>query len=406
MQINASYSYGSTGRIVENMHRLLLEKRYESYVGFGRGPKASAYGTVRIGEKRDVLLHGIMSRLFDNHGFGSKNATAEFITRMERVRPDIVHLHNLHGYYINVEHIFDYIRKRNPQVIWTFHDCWPFTGHCSHFEFYNCLRWRKECFQCPNKKGYPKSWWKDNSKVNFHNKKRLFTGINKMVLVSPSKWLRNHLKNSFLKDYQVEVIRNGIDLEKFKIVDAYRIRKKYKIPEGSFIIGVASTWTNRKGLNDFVIFRNIFGHEANIVLVGLDKRQLKKMPAGIIGIGRTQNVEDLAGLYSAADAFVNPTWVDNFPTTNIEALACGTPVVTYNTGGSPEAIDEHTGMVVPKGDIEGLTAAVRVVLENGKDTYSQKCRERAELLFDSRRRYQDYIDLYMRMIDKQEDLYV
>lgn len=399
LQINTSVNSGSTGRIAEDIGRLLISGGNESYIAFGRGAGTSASAKINIGNKFDFYAHVLKTRLTDRHGFGSLLATKALINKIDKINPDIIHLHNLHGYFINVRILFDYLKEIEKPVVWTLHDCWPFTGHCSHFERVKCKRWQEECNCCPNKRGYPASWLIDNSRKNYYDKKRLFNGLEKMVIVTPSLWLAGHVKKSFLSEYEVKVINNGVDLSVFRPVDAGAIRGKYRLPE-KYILGVANVWSQRKGLQDFIELGKILPSDVGIVLVGLDKKQISALPAGMNGISRTENIEDLAALYSGAIAFVNPTYVDNFPAVNLEALACGTPVVTYNTGGSPEAIDSETGFIVEKGNIKGIEKAVKKIIENGKEHYIGKCRQRAEKYYDVKIMCNKYIELYNELIDK------
>lgn len=402
LQINTTVNSGSTGRIAENIGKVLINKGHESYIAYGRGNSLSASELIRVGNEWDVIGHGIKSHLFDRHGFGTRKATETLIQQIKEIQPDLIHLHNVHGYYLNIGVLFNYLKFAGLPIVWTLHDCWSFTGHCSYFDFQNCFRWQTVCFNCPNKHAYPKSWLLDNSKNNYQKKKILFTGLDNLLFVTPSQWLSSHLSNSFLEAYPAKVIHNGIDLSVFRPLENEDIRYRYGKGRHKIILGVASIWDRRKGFDAFIQLAKKIDNSDIIILVGLNKKQMKNLPKEIIGIERTENIQELAELYSAADVFINPTWVDNFPTTNIEALACGTPVVTYNTGGSPEAIDQHTGKVVAKGDVAGLWEAVKEILHNGKNIYTVPCRNRAEQLFDGRKRYMDYIELYSQMIDAKK----
>lgn len=395
LQINTNVNSGSTGRIAEDIGKLVMAMGHESTIAFGRGKRPSASQLIRIGGISDFRLHALKTRFLDLHGFGSANATRIFLEKVNALNPDVIHLHNLHGYYLNVELLFNYLKSAHKPVFWTFHDCWPFTGHCSHFDGVNCFKWKTECHHCPNKKGYPTSWFLDNSKYNYHRKKNLFTGIKNLTIVTPSNWLAEHVKNSFLKDYPVKVIHNGIDLSVFQPVEKQEEISKHKLFENAYILGVASIWNERKGLADFFRLREMLAKEIGIVLVGLNQKQITSLPPGITGIARTENISELAALYRGASVFVNPTYVDNFPTTNLEALACGTPVITYNTGGSPEAINENTGLVVEKRDVKGLAEAIIAISDKGKEYYQPLCRDRAEKLFNKEDRFKEYYQLYI-----------
>lgn len=394
LQINTSVNSGSTGRIAEDIGKIWMESGNESYIAAANTNQPSKSKIIKIGSASDRYLHGFKTRVFDRHGFSSENATKKLVREIEDINPDIIHLHNLHGYYLNIEVLFNYLNSAQKPVVWTYHDAWPFTGHCSHFDRVNCYKWQTECSKCPNKNGYPASWVLDNSKMNYRKKKELFTGLKNLSIITPSNWLTNHVKNSFLKDYPVYTIHNGIDLDVFSQVQSDVVRSKYRIPDKQIILGVASNWNPRKGFTDFIEIGKQIKQDQHIVLVGLSAKQLKELPIGITGILRTENTAELAAIYSLADVFVNPTYVDNFPTTNIEALACGTPVITYNTGGSPEAVDAETGVVVVKGEIGEINRNTQQILSRGKAQFSAICRQRAEKLFDKNDRYWDYLNVY------------
>ena len=344
VQIN-TFPYKATGTIMINIHEKLLEQGVDSYVVWGRGRAAQNEHEIAILDNVGVKWHGIYTRITDKTGFASKRATKKLIGELEKINPDIIHLHNIHGYYVNIEMLFKYIRNSRIKVVWTLHDCWAFTGHCAYFDMVGCEKWKTGCYNCEQKQTYPISMIKDNSKWNWKMKQELFTGLD-MTIVTPSKWLKSLVEQSFLKEYPVNVIYNGIDLDvfhptKIHLEELSRLNNKY------LILGVASEWSERKGLQDFLKLANILDkNKYQIVLVGLSKQQIKKLPNYVIGIERTGNARELAGIYTQADVFFNPTYEDNFPTTNLESIACGTPVITYNTGGSPEAISKNTGVVI------------------------------------------------------------
>jgi len=397
LQINVTANSCSHGRIADEISGLLIEKGHQAYLVYGRTANISKSVLIKTGGKVDFLHHVLLTRLFDRHGFGSARSTEKSVELIKEIDPDLIHLHNVHGYYLNVSVLFRFLKDLNRPVIWTFHDCWPFTGHCSHFMYVNCTKWQKECYRCPNTHKYPKSWLVDNSKKNFREKKELFTGLEKMVLVSPSEWLAGQLRNSFLRDYEIRVINNGVDLDKFKPAKSESVTSKYGLTK-KYILGVASIWTDRKGLYDFVDLRKILDPDIEIVLVGLNQKQRRSLPEGIKGIIRTENINELAALYSGAEVFINPTYVDNFPLVNIESLACGTPVITYNTGGSAEVIDDQTGLVVEKGNIDNLSKSIMKVI-NSKDLYSNiLCRNLALSKYSSYERFGDYITLYQELL--------
>ena len=400
LQINSVVNSGSTGRIAENIGEFLIKNGHESYIAYGRGKQPSSSNLIKIGSLYDVLLHGFYSFFFDRHGFGSKSATKKLIKKIDEIKPDIISLHNIHGYYLNIEVFFNYVKTRNIPLLWTFHDCWPFTGHCVHFESISCQKWKDGCYDCQKRGAYPKSFFIDNSKRNYLVKKQLFSQVDNITIITPSIWLKTIVKQSFL-NYPVVNIPNGINLNHFiPVSDTTEIKNKYNITSKKIILGVASVWDRIKGLEDFLDLQLLVSGKYQIILVGLNKMQIKSLPQGIIGISKTESITELAILYSLADVFVNPTYQDNFPTTNIEAMACGTPVITYNTGGSPEALDEFTGIVVEKGNLIALKNAIDDVLRFEKEKYSKACRLRAENFYDMNYRYNDYLALYANILKK------
>ena len=405
LQINVTVNTGSTGRIAERIGLVLIFHGEQSIIAYGRDSRNSASQTIQIGNKLDQQLHGLKTRLLDKHGFGSKAVTLKLIENIVRINPDIIHLHNLHGYYIHVGVLFNFLKTQNIPVVWTLHDCWAFTGHCAHFVFVKCEKWKTQCNNCPLSKRYPESLIIDNSFNNYIIKKELFNGLTNMTLVSPSKWLRNLLPESFLKNYPSLVINNGVDLSIFmpneKGVEQYK--QKLGLKEKHILLGVASVWDRGKGFKDFLQLSAILDPGDTIILVGLPAKFKKKLPPNIIGILKTENVDELVMLYNMATAFINPTWLDNFPTTNIEALASGTPVITYRTGGSIEAIDENTGIIVEQGDIIGLKEAFDKIKANGINYYSTACRQRALDLFNEKDRFTDYYQLYKKKMKELDN---
>ena len=390
--INTVCGYGSTGRICTNLADGLLFYNHEAKIYFGRGDVEEAHEKYasRIGTSIDVSLHVLKARLFDGAGFGSASATIKLIHDLEANNPDIIHLHNLHGYYININILFEYLKKSNKPVIWTLHDCWSFTGHCAHFDYVNCQKWREECGSCPQKRIYPASYLLDRSNTNYQIKKKLFNSIDKLILVTPSKWLAGKVKESFLSNAPVHVINNGIDLEKFQPTSS-NFRVRFGLNDKSIILGVAIGWDDRKGLQHFIDIAGKLDSKFQIVLVGISNKQSSLMPKNVITFSRTNSINELAELYSAADMFVNPTMQEVFGLVNLEALACGTPVITFDTGGSPECIDKSCGIVVQKGNVSELVRAIKYMDKNKPET--SDCRKRA-LLFDKNEKANEYIKLY------------
>lgn len=389
---------GSTGRIAENIGQVLIENGHESFIAYGRGNQNSQSQLIKIGSRFDMYLHVLITRLFDRHGFGSKQATKKLIKKIDKIKPDAVGLHNVHGYYLNIEVLFTYLLEKEIPVIWTFHDCWPFTGHCTLFDYIQCEKWKTHCQKCPKTKKYPSSFGWDNSFKNFSQKKRLFSNIENIQIITPSLWLKNLVIKSFLKK-STTCIRNGVDLNKFRPnLNTNELKDKLKLGNRIVVLGVGNIWDDRKGLSDFMKLAVSLPTNFQIILIGLQKRQLKDLPKNIIGVVRTENIEELATYYNLATVLVNPTYEDNFPTINIEALACGTPVITYSTGGSPEAIDEETGEVVSKGDKKELQEAIiKWCTTKNEGEVQKKCRERALQFFNKDDCYAEYLQLYEKI---------
>lgn len=359
--INSVCGIGSTGRICVDIAKELIADGWEAKIAYGRGPLPEPYQelAIRIGTDFSVYRHVLRTRIFDEHGLGSRKATSVFLRWADSFSPDLLWLHNIHGYYINYELLFDWI-KRHPkmEVRWTLHDCWAFTGHCTHFIMAKCNQWETHCETCIQKRQYPTSYLVDNCRKNFERKKHVFTGVQNMLLITPSQWLADLVRSSFLKEYPVEVRHNTIDIGVFRPTSS-NFREKHRLIGKKIILGVASVWDERKGLGDFVKLSSILGEDYVIVLVGLTEKQMKGLPGNIIGIRRTHSAKELAAIYTAADVFFNPTYEDNYPTVNLEAQACGTRVASYDSGGAMETvINEKLFHTIPSGDLMSFISYV------------------------------------------------
>jgi len=326
------------------------------------------------------------------NGIFSRRGTKQLINDLEKFKPDIVHLHNLHMFCINLPMLFSYIKEKNVKVIWTLHDCWAFTGHCPHFLISKCDKWRTGCHHCPQPRVYPKMYL-DTSKKMYELKKKWFCGVKDLTIVTPSYWLADFVKQSFLKDYPVQVINNGIDLSVFKPTQS-EFRSRYNCDDKFVLLGVAFDWGRQKGLDVFEELAKRLDDNYQIVLVGTNDDIDSQLPDNIISIHQTQNQIELAGIYSSADLFVNPTREDTYPTVNMEALACGTPILTFNTGGAPEIPDEFCGSVVELDDIDELENEI-IRICNQKPYLQDACLNRGKC-FDMYDRFNDYVKLYER----------
>lgn len=389
LQINVTANWGSTGKIAEHIGLCAMAHGWESYIAYGRYSNTSASRLIKVGNKLDTYLHYCEQSLRDNEGLCSRRATRKLIQQIESIQPDVVHLHVIHDHYLNYRILFEYLNQTNIKVVWTMHDCWAFTGHCMHFISKDCERWKTECNGCPMQHVFPKTLL-DHSRKNFELKKRLFPTHPNITLVGVSEWIGNNIKQSILCKKPIIVIPNGIDLNTFK-------PQSEMVNNGKFrILGVASVWKKNKGLDDFLLLRSMLSTtDYDIILVGLTSKQIKNLPQGITGIMRTDCIQELAQLYSCADVLANPTYADCFPSVNLESIACGTPVITYRTGGSPETIDDNTGAVVEKGNIEALCKKIKEFKGSRfKQHHSADCRKRAEKLFDKDKQYEKYIQLY------------
>lgn len=395
----------STGRIMQEIGELAMRRGWESYVAYsyGRdGNKPCSSHRVPVGGKWSVLCHGVATRLFDRHGLASASATRQFVNKIQEIAPDVVHIHNIHGYFLHYKILFDYLANSGIPVVWTVHDCWLYTGHCYYYSYVGCNRWQDGCFDCPQRRSFPASWLCDRSRQNFADKKRAFTSMphERLTIVPVSEWMAGEMRSSFFRGYDFRVIHNGIDTSVFTCCDTAEVRAKYGLSGKHVLLGVASIWSEEKGLNDFMELSRRLRDDEVLVLVGLKPREIKRLPTHVVGISRTDNVRQLAALYAAADVFVNLTYQDNYPTVNLEAIACGTPVVTYRTGGSVEAVTDATGFVVEQGDLDGVLEAARAIEKRGKTYYQQPCRAYAVAHFRKEDRYADYLKLYDELLSR------
>ena len=392
LEIN-SVLRGSTGKIAIQIGELAQNQGHEVCICVPKGrhnKENDSHSIFLFGNRLSEDSHLVLSRLTGLNGYFSVFATNQLIKKIDNYHPDIIQLHNLHNSYINVPILFSYIKKRNIPIVWTLHDCWAFTGKCPYFTDIGCNKWKTGCHSCAQFRKYPRANI-DMTQFLWKDKKKLFLGVNGLTIVTPSQWLKNLVMNSFLNQYPVKVINNGIDLSVFKPTDNI-FRQKYSLNNKKIVLGVASVWERRKGLDVFCKLARDLTEDYQIVLVGIDPIARTDIPSNIIGIKKTDNQTQLADIYSSADVFVNPTLEDNFPTVNLEALACGTPVITYDTGGSAEPIDSKCGIVVSRNDYSSLKAAVVFTIEN-RAFLQENCLMKAKE-YSAENKFEEYIKLY------------
>lgn len=396
LQINSVIDYGSTGRIARDLYDTLESQGHDCVIAFGRGNSTPGYKTIKIGSSLDQLVHGVYSRLTDRHGFGSILATKKFIKQIDEYNPDVIQLHNIHGYYLNIKILFEYLSQKDIPIVWLLHDQWIVSGHGAYFELNSDGTFPNNLSSRDLLSEYPKTIGVSQFEKNLRDKESLFTSIENMTIITPSNWLTDMMKNSFLKKYEIKTIYNGVDTEVFYVDNSNTklLREKWEATNKTIILGIASVWEERKGLSDFVNLSKLLSNKQyQIILVGIDEQTKNELPDNIITIERTKSLDELRDLYNVSDIFVNPTYFDNFPTVNIEALACGTPVITYDTGGSPESINKDTGSVISQGNIEELVREIK--FWNRKDsTVISYCRLRAKQLFSKEFIYSIYNNLY------------
>lgn len=391
LQINHVLSdFGSTGKIVNQIGDAAIRDGWESYIAYGRWGCKSHSHLIKIGNSWDVACHGLLTRLTDRHGLYSSQATRQLIKQIETVSPDLIHLHCLHGYYLNYQLLFNYLKTVGIPIVWTLHDCWPFTGHCAHFTRARCNKWKTQCHHCPIRNDYPSSF-RDGSKENYRLKKESFTNIPNMTIVTVSDWLKSVTHESFLGNYKIQTIYNGTDTNIF--------RPHKSQPNSRFtVLGVAGMWYADKGLYDFYKLRKQLSPLVGITLIGLNDKQMRTLPKGITGRPKTQSADELAQAYSDADIVVNLSYQETFGMTTAEGMACGTPCIVYNTTACPELITPDTGTIVPLGNIKQVAKAIMDIRKRGKASYTDKCRTRAVECFDKNKQYNKYITLYNSLI--------
>ena len=401
LQINVAANWGSHGRIAEEIGLEAMAQGWESYIAYGRYANPSKSHIVKIGDLFDHCLHGAQSLLLDRHGLASCGPTKKLIKEIEQIKPDLIHLHNIHGFYLNYPILFRSLSTVDIPVVWTLHDCWAFTGHCAWPIHGHCDRFQEQCCHCPlQSKGYPKSFLLDRSRSNFKLKKRYFRSLQDLHLVTVSRWLEQQVRLSFMQDMDIRTIYNGLDTEVFRPSGT----PPTSVTDGHpLVLGVCNAWYDWKGLDDMAALRELLPDDYEVMVVGVNEDQMHRLPEGITCIRRTDSVSQLAEIYSQADVFVNPSKVESFGMTTAEALSCGTPSIVYDTSACPEVVDNLTGRVVPLGDVNALAKAVMEICSlPGREAMRQACRERAIRLFNRQDRYKEYLQLYNEVLQNHQ----
>lgn len=386
-QLNVTCGSGSTGKICVAVSDLLNKQGIENYILYSSGESKNTQGH-RYMSALEIKAQALQSRIFGNYGFNAKGATKRIIRILDHIEPDVVHLHNLHGHNCNLELLFSYLREKKIKIFWTFHDCWAFTGYCPHYTMVGCEKWKTGCMNCPLRKKY--SWFFDRSHFLYEKKKEVLSDLD-LTIITPSRWMAEQVRQSFLNRYEIKVINNGIDLSVFYPRES-DFRKKYHCEDKIVLLGVAFGWGPKKGLDVFQELAERLDNRFQIVLVGTNDKIDKQLHPRIISIHRTQNQQELAEIYAAADLFLNPTREENYPTVNMEAIACGTPVVTFNTGGSSEMLYDQCGIVVDKNDVDSLKAAIEMI-DLHRSAYQNNCTQCSHQ-FDAGDRFKEYVALY------------
>lgn len=392
--IGSALNCGSPGHICESIGLLAQENNWDVYMAHGlRYANTSELKTYNVSSHIEEYLHILKSLICDGHGLASKSATRRLIAFIDKIQPTVINIHNLHGYYLNYQILFEYLAKKNIPIVWTLHDFWTITGHCVHFDYIGCNKWQAGCESCQHFRSYPKSLIVDKSRYNYQLKKKLFTALNHVTIVPVSHWVGNLVSKSYLSGYPMQVIYNGINLSVFKPTSS-DLREKLGLKDKFVLLGVASPWYPMKGLYDYYKLNSILPHDCKIIMIGLTKRQIAELPSGIIGVERTESQYELAQYYSMADATLNLSYQETFGMTTIEGMACGTPGIVYNKTASPELVSEETGYIVEAKDITGLLNAIMRIKQKGSESYSENCVNRVRSHFNADNTYLRYLKLF------------
>lgn len=397
VQINAVYAYSSTGRTTEELHKELRKQGHCSYV-FCTNFESDNENIYRIGNKLDQKVHGFLSRLSGEQAHYSRIATFKMLRKINEIHPDVIHLRNLHGNYIDFPMLMNYLNRKQIPIVITLHDCWFFTGKCCYYTDDHCDRWMYECGNCPALRKWNKSWFFDKSTKLLKEKEKLFSKASRVAVVGVSQWIADEAKKSILKHaWKIDKIYNWINLDVFYPRTNVPEELANRMISDYTVLGVSQSWSREKGINIFIDLANRFP-DIQFVLVGnMPERVI--LPSNILSVRTVSNPEKLADYYSFADVFVNPSIQETFGKTTAEAIACGTPVIGFNVTATPELIGNECGLVVDVADgMDGIATAIEHLRKKGKKFYSSSCRTFAETNFNKQKLINKYIQLYKEIV--------
>lgn len=396
LQINTVCGYGSTGRNATELAQALTDQGDACFIAYGQGT-TTYRDSFKIGTKIENHLHNACSRVFGKQGYYTKTGTTRLIQYIDKIQPDVIHLGNLHGNYLNLEILFRYFATAGKPVVWTLHDCWAYTGKCAHYTEVGCYKWQTHCHHCPQIKKYPPSLFLDRSEQMFADKKKWFTAVGNMTMVPVSRWLAEEVKQSFLAKYPIVPIYNWIDQQVFKPVTS-NVREQYGIAKDSFVIlGVSAGWKkNDSKLQDFIKLSHLLPSGMQIVLVG-GTQEPACIPGDIVHIPYLHGVDELAKVYSTADVYVHCSTEDTFGKVIAEALACGTPAVVYDSTACPEVVGEGCGVVVEKRNVGQVFQAIAAIKHAGKQAFSPRSIAFTTESFNFQKNAGEYISLYRKV---------
>ena len=395
VQFNSVANWGSTGRLAEDIGDVAMAAGWESFIVFGRESNPSNSHLIQVGGRMSVMSHVIISRLFDRHGFGSYMATKQLLKRLDEIKPDVFQFHNVHGYYLNLPLVLQYAIEKRIPIVWSLHDCWSMTGHCSHFVTVGCDRWKTECHNCPRRCDYPSSWFIDSSRRNYRDKKRLIEAVPRLTIISGSEWLAGIAAQSYFKGRDIRYIPDGIDTSIYQPrSNGDELRNKLGLKGKFVILATGTVWGENKGLKDYGELRKMLSDDYAIVLVGMSDEDLATVPEGVIGLPRTKSPQELSEFYSMADCVMSLSRMESFGLTPVEGFACGTPAIVYNTTALPELITPETGYVASFLSVTDVKEKVEMMKAKGKAFFSQSCRRVAVEKYDRHRCYSEYLKVY------------